>query len=101
MVISDTEKRQLLTFLLPGEEFPPRWEEGQRSSQLAPTELAITVPLLHRAQAIQIHRELSSLYPGGGNGNPLQCSCLENSMDRGVWQTTVHKVSESQTQLRD
>ena len=28
--------------------------------------------------------------PGGGNGNPLQYSCLENSMDRGVWQATVH-----------
>ena len=35
--------------------------------------------------------------PGGGNGNPLQCSCLENSMDRGVWQTTVHGVVQSQT----
>ena len=28
--------------------------------------------------------------PGGGNGNPLQYSCLENPMDRGAWQTTVH-----------
>ena len=27
---------------------------------------------------------------GGGNGNPFQYSCLENSMDRGAWQTTVH-----------
>ena len=26
--------------------------------------------------------------PGGGNGNPLQCSCLENSMDKEVWQAT-------------
>ena len=33
--------------------------------------------------------------PGGGNGNPLQNSCLENSMDRGAWQATVHGVSES------
>ena len=31
--------------------------------------------------------------PGEGNGNPLQCSCLENSMDRGVWQATVHGVA--------
>ena len=30
--------------------------------------------------------------PGGGNGNPLQSSCLENSMDRGAWQATVHVV---------
>ena len=31
--------------------------------------------------------------PWGGNGNPLQYSCLENSMDRGTWQATVHGVS--------
>ena len=33
--------------------------------------------------------------PGGGNGNPLQCSCLENPMDRGVWWATVHRITES------
>ena len=33
--------------------------------------------------------------PGGRYGNPLQCSCLENSMDRGAWWTTVHGVTES------
>ena len=38
---------------------------------------------------------------GGGNGNPLQYSCLENPMDRGAWQATVHGVAKSQTQLRD
>ena len=37
--------------------------------------------------------------PGEGNGNPLQCSCLENSMDRGAWWATVHGVAKSQTQL--
>ena len=31
--------------------------------------------------------------PGGGHGNPLQYSCLENPMDRGAWWTIVHKVS--------
>ena len=30
--------------------------------------------------------------PGGGNGNPLQCSCLENPMDRGAWGATAHGV---------
>ena len=35
--------------------------------------------------------------PRGGNGNPLQYSCLENSLDRGAWQTTVHEVAKSQT----
>ena len=33
--------------------------------------------------------------PGGGHGNPLQYSCLGNHMDRGAWQDTVHKVTES------
>ena len=38
--------------------------------------------------------------PGGGNGNPFQYSCLENSVDRGAWWTTVHGVAKSQTQLK-
>ena len=37
--------------------------------------------------------------PGGGNGNPLQHSCLENPMDRGASQATVHRVTKSQTRL--
>jgi len=35
--------------------------------------------------------------PGEGNGMPLQYSCLENPMDRGAWQATVHGVAKSQT----
>ena len=35
--------------------------------------------------------------PGEGNGNPLQYSCLENPMDEGVWQATVHGVAKSHT----
>ena len=34
---------------------------------------------------------------GGGSGNPLQYSCLENPMDRGAWQATVHEVAKSWT----
>ena len=37
--------------------------------------------------------------PGGGNGNPLQCSCLENPMDRGAWLAMVQEVTKSWTQL--
>ena len=37
--------------------------------------------------------------PGGGYGNPLQNSCLENPKDRGAWQATVHTVANSQTEL--
>ena len=39
--------------------------------------------------------------PGEGNGNPLQYSCLENSMDGGAWWATVHGVAKSQTRLSD
>ena len=35
--------------------------------------------------------------PEGGHGNPLQCSCLEDSIDRGAWQATVHGVAKSWT----
>ena len=35
--------------------------------------------------------------PGGGRGDPLQCSCLGNPRDRGAWQATVHGVAESDT----
>ena len=39
--------------------------------------------------------------PGGGNGNPLQCSSLENPKDRGDWRATVHGVRKSQTRLSE
>ena len=38
--------------------------------------------------------------PEGGHGNPFQFSCLENPMDRGAWQTTVHGVAKSWTRLK-
>ena len=40
-------------------------------------------------------------FPGEGKGNPLQYSCLENPMDRGVWWVRVHGVTKSQTRLSD
>ena len=51
-------------------------------------------------------RELVSIpgsgrYPGEGNGNPLQYSCLENPMDSGAWWATVHGVAKSQTRLSE
>ena len=39
----------------------------------------------------------SGISPGEGNGNPLQYSCLENSIDRGAWWATVHGVSKLDT----
>ena len=37
--------------------------------------------------------------PGGGHGNPLQYSCLENHMDRGAWRATVQRITKSRIQL--
>ena len=39
--------------------------------------------------------------PGEGNGNPLQCFCLENPMDGGAWKATVHGVAKSRTRLNE
>ena len=49
---------------------------------------------MQETQAQSLGRERS---PGEENGYPLWYSCLENSMDRGAWQATVHKVAKSQT----
>ena len=43
----------------------------------------------------------SGRFPEGGNGNPLQRSCLENSMDRGAWQAVIHRVAKRWTPLSD
>ena len=64
----------------------PRWLSGKESSCQA-GEVGST-PGQGRA-------------PGERNGNPLQCSCLENPMDRGAQRATVHVVAKSQTHLSD
>ena len=38
---------------------------------------------------------LSGKFPGGGNANAFQCSCLDNAMDRGAWKATVLRASKS------
>ena len=43
----------------------------------------------------------SGTFPGEGNGNTLQHSCLEDPMDRGAWQATVPGITKSQTRLSD
>ena len=72
----------------------------------------IVVKLSWASLVAQMVKNLSAMYkktlgsipglvrfPGEGNGNPLQYSCLENSMDRGAWPTTIHEVVKSQTWL--
>ena len=44
---------------------------------------------------------VSGRFPGEGNGNPLQFSCLENPLDRGAWWATIHGVTQSWTRLND
>ena len=65
-----------------------RWLSGRESACIAgATENAGSIPGSGRS-------------PGGGHVNPLQYSCLENPMDRGTWQATVHRIAESQTWLK-
>ena len=61
--------------------------------------VAQTIKNLLAVEEIQVQSLYQERSPGEGNGNLLQYSCLENSMDRGTWQTTVHGVTSSRTQL--
>ena len=63
----------------------PRWHQWQRTC----------LPMLETGDRGLIPG--SGRSPGGGNGNPLQCSCLENSVDRGASQSKDHGVSQSDT----
>ena len=48
----------------------------------------------------QLHFHFSLSCIGEGNGNPLQCSCLENPRDRGAWSASVYGVAQSRTRLK-
>ena len=58
----------------------------------------ISMPPSRRFPHSGINPSVSKIL-GGGHGNPLQDSCLENPMDRGAWWATVHRVAQSRTQL--
>ena len=65
----------------------PRWHSGKETaSNAVDAKDTGLIPGLGRSTGV-------------GNGNPLQYSCLENSMDRESWQATLHGVSKGQTQL--
>ena len=53
---------------------------------------------LDMTERLPFHFSLSCI--GEGNGNPLQCSCLENPRDRGAWWAAISGVAQSQTQLK-
>ena len=59
------------------------------------------VKSLPEMQETRVQSLGSGKFPGEGNGNPLQYSCLEKPMDRGAWGATVRRVAKSQTQLSD
>jgi len=65
----------------------PRWFNGKASTRQC-----------RRQRHVCLIPE-SGRFPGIGNDDPLQYSCLENSMDREVWRAAVHRVAKSQTQL--
>ena len=71
---------------------PYTWDKSSQFSS-SKTSLVLTT---HSSKDLK--RIESQRYPGGGNGNPLQYSCLENSMDRGPWWATVHGITKSWTQ---
>ena len=48
----------------------------------------------------RLHFDFSLSRIGGGNGNPLQCSCLENPRDGGAWWAAIYGVAQSRTRLK-
>ena len=54
-------------------------------------------PAMQETRVDMVSISGSGRCPGGGNGNPLQYSCLENPVDRGAWLAPVHGVANSQT----
>ena len=89
-------------FLLPL--IPPSIRIFSNESTLRASQMALVVK--NPPANAENTREDSSIpesgrSPGEGNDNPLQYSCLENSMDRGAWRAIVHGVTKSQTQLND
>ena len=63
--------------------------------QTLPSDSGVTLPSMQEMPEIWVL--FLGRSPGGGHGNPLQYSCLENPTDRGVWQATVHGISELDT----
>ena len=62
------------------------------------TQMVKNLPAVQETRVWSLGKEDS---PGGGNGYPLWYSCLENSMNRGAWQATTHRVAKSWTRLSD
>ena len=76
------------------------YSHGRSESPLVASQLVLVI----KNVPVQVRRASSipglGRCPGGGHGNPLQYSCLENPMDREAWLATVQKVSKSWTRLK-
>ena len=70
-----------------------RFQEKQNGEPVQCKSMKVRLALVHS------NKEKIQLQIGEGNGNPLQYTCLENSVDGGAWQATVHGVAKSQTRL--
>ena len=78
------------------DEYPFNWSSIHSSAFRC---LGLTCLQMQETEGMQVWIPGSGRSLGGENGNPLQNSCLENPMSRGVWWATVHRVSKSQTRL--
>ena len=77
------------------------YRQGFQKSGASQVELGVKNPPANAGDT----RDMGSIpesgrTPGGGHGNPLQYSCLENPVDREAWRATVHRVTKSQTRLK-
>ena len=72
---------------------------GQRLKKTHPNEIAQKEDL-GSSKTEQVHFDFSLSCIGEGNGNPLQCSCLENPRDSGAWWAAVYGVAKSRTRLK-
>ena len=92
----------MLSFQMPLEQVFPGLELSNPSKLCGASQVALAVknPSANAADVRDVGLiPGSESSPGEGNGNPLQCSCLENPIDRGAWQAAIYEVAKSQTRL--
>ena len=83
----------------PGSYFPCIFDSNRSSSEdfLPSLSSGLDVTAEMKRESLL---KVSTFYMGEGNGNQLQYSCLENPVDEGAWWAAVHRVTQSQTQLK-
>ena len=85
----------------------PSSPHGVQVQREGSQQVSVWASLLAQWQRVRLHAgdagsvSESGRSPGGGHGNPLQYSCLEDPTDRGAWWATVHGVTQSRTWLSD